>query len=208
MKYFSEVLEIANKLHADDYLRGGKVPYIIHPIRVSMKVYDSIKDVTCDEKHSETMIYSSLLHDVVNSGHVNLNILQSMLVCKLAETNRNVDYNEITAISVYTINIVMALSRVLRTESNYNNLNLFYAKQISSAGFPSMLIKLCDIEDNIENMTEITKEFRHIYVEKATVMLTEFNIYIVSHTDSPLRPAVIKKYDEVTALVNKLLEGE
>ena len=204
MKYFSEVLTVAAELHNGDLRKDGKTPYIFHPMRVAMAVHECVGDTTYAGNYLESIVYAALLHDTVEDGCTNLNMLQSTLICRLGAGKKEFDYDEIVSIATYTVNLVMALTRIKRADSNYENINKFYYKQVTTAGYPAILVKLYDVRDNLNDMSGLSLHFKKLYINKVEGMLEEFCNYMIVHEDSPLRVEVFNRYNEVKSMTIEL----
>lgn len=127
-KLFMLCFELANKIHTDDTRWDGS-PYIAHPIRVALTVFDETK--------SEIAACKALLHDCFEDHPVEFETL--------------IKTSEFSLIPKDIIDSSYILSKIDKDGTKLP-LDVYLAKVKSDEH--CRIIKICDIKDNIKTCSK------------------------------------------------------
>jgi len=199
MKYYNDILILAAKLHRGQFRKDGTTPYIIHPIRVSLKVKESIEEAGYG---NYTAVYSALLHDTIEDTSVNFSSLGYLLCASMMHGNKIQKDNNY--ISSAIVNNVLFLTKEKYDGYNRHALNDIYLRQVLSGGYEVVLIKLCDRIDNIRDLnTIITEDFKKLYISETKIMAQKVFEWLQVHQydEHMLHSVTQKRLKELENLV-------
>lgn len=122
-------MNLAYKAHEGQYRRGNGEPYINHPKRVVALLGENLDDVT------QEMYAAAWLHDVLEDTKISRDEV-------LEATNK------------LTLDYVLYLTRVVVSPTNKALNEDMYLEKLSKAPICVQNIKLCDMLDNMADLSE------------------------------------------------------
>lgn len=100
-------LQVAERVHADE-TRDEGTPYILHPVRVTLRLLDFVPGATADD------VCAALLHDAIESGGTTQVELERLFGEPVAKTVRKLTHDGIEPKSSYLTAFVSAPRRIQR----------------------------------------------------------------------------------------------
>lgn len=161
-KLVAEALDFAFKAHKGQQRKYGQGDYIQHPIRVSLLA--SVNLCQLDQPyrqsaidHQQPIVAAALLHDVVED-------------CDVSNADVEEKFGPVVAGLVYEL--TDRYTREDHPSMNRAQRKRLEAERLSGCSAAAMLIKLCDIADNLQSI-DVADGFAIVFAREIREMLRD-----------------------------------
>ncbi len=162
---YKDILKFATDAHGDQKRKYTNQLYITHPIEVAKLVEEEIStSFTKSIPHFESMIYASLLHDVLEDTEVTYEELRAFLFRTLTLDKAK-----------KTLDLVIELTDIFTTES-FPELNRakrkdLEATRLGGVSLEAKLIKRMDMNHNTKSILQNDPKFAKVYLKEKNHLL-------------------------------------
>lgn len=158
------VLALAIKYHDGQLRKFSNIPYITHPIEVSMEIYKFYSNKGYDNKYIDIQVNASILHDSKEDTNITEQEIIDVAGLETLELVR-----ELTNPSKYSPHLNRADRKVMDRE------------HLAHVSYPSKIIKLIDRTCNLGDISGAKAGFKRLYCQESRLLLQ-----VLSGTDAYL----------------------
>lgn len=142
--HYHKALAYAIDAHEGQYRKDNTTPYILHPLRVAVRVIRFTQEYNLSIALTSHLICAALLHDTVEDCEARYEYIEE-------------------ATDPYTAELVFWLTDIEKTQGNRRLRKRLSSKRLARAPRDAQIVKLADIYDNIQTSESLMDEFFELF---------------------------------------------